>query len=554
MSFVNDLALRDISAVAKGFIACGLDLDMISTGSIILAESFLSTWVIKEDQVLVKYLNNWCNRFHLKLQDIQPGEFRFDTLDLSPLEKNILNSKTEEDIRSRLCLLKGVNSMIYSNVVSMINFDSRQGICLELSMNKDLLTTSWKFELLHSILDATVEKNDDNPTVTISLNPVENVYKETHDITSTWFYQSYKIVSEISSSNLCIAMPSSDDPQYPLLIKMSGEEVQGNSGSFRQFLNTIIQEIHGSSLPILMPYMGNGPFKGMYQLRPGPIQILTQKLLVYFGQLIGMAVRSGIPLPLGLIPHFWKCLANATITAQDLADFDPEFASYLLEIENCSNPNEFEILLENHQYPAFVYQSITGGEIELCNGGKNIGLSYDNRQKYISSLKKARHSELECKAQIEYIIIGLSTILPIRLIQGLFTWEELQMKICGPEDIELHLLKKYTIYQVGLSEEDRHIQDFWQALFSLSTKQQKMFIKFACNQERIPVPEVGDNLPPPYPMKIAPADARDELQDNLLIRAETCIFMVKIPRYSTYDVMREKLLYSIFSADDPLSG
>ena len=65
---------------------------------------------------------------------------------------------------------------------------------------------------------------------------------------------------------------------------------------------------------------------------------------------------------------------------------------------------------------------------------------------------------------------------------------------------------------------------------------------------------IGDSLPPPYPMKIAPADARDEIQDNLLIRAETCIFMVKIPRYSTYEVMREKLVYSIFSADDPLSG
>ena len=141
---------------------------------------------------LVKYLNNWCNRFHLKLQDIQPGEFRFDTLDLSPLEKNILNSKTEEDIRSRLCLLKGVNSMIYSNVVSMINFDSRQGISLELSMNKDLLTTSWKFELLHSILDATVEKNDDNPTVTISLNPVENVYKEKKLVNFKFIFQAGK--------------------------------------------------------------------------------------------------------------------------------------------------------------------------------------------------------------------------------------------------------------------------------------------------------------------------------------------------------------------------
>ena len=55
-------------------------------------------------------------------------------------------------------------------------------------------------------------------------------------------------------------------------------------------------------------------------------------------------------------------------------------------------------------------------------------------------------------------------------------------------------------------------------------------------------------------MKIAPADAREEAQDNLLIRAETCIFMVKIPRYSNYDIMREKILYSIQSAEDPLSG
>ena len=117
---------------------------------------------------------------------------------------------------------------------------------------------------------------------------IENIYKETDEITSTWFYQSYKVVSsETSSCSLCIAMPSSDDPQYPLIVKMSGEDVQGNSGSFRHFLNTVMQEVHSTCLPILMPYMGNGPLKGTYLLRPGPLQILTQKLLIYFGQLIG---------------------------------------------------------------------------------------------------------------------------------------------------------------------------------------------------------------------------------------------------------------------------
>jgi hypothetical protein len=32
------------------------------------------------------------------------------------------------------------------------------------------------------------------------------------------------------------------------------------------------------------------------------------------------------------------------------------------------------------------------------------------------------------------------------------------------------------------------------------------------------------------------------------------MFMVKLPRYSTYETMRDKLLYAISCALDPLSG
>ena len=91
---------------------------------------------------------------------------------MSPQDAHILNEKTEEDIRSRLCFLKSLNSMIFSSVVSLINFDSKQGLSDEISDIKQLLLTSWKIDLLHSILDATVEKTDDQPSITISLNPI----------------------------------------------------------------------------------------------------------------------------------------------------------------------------------------------------------------------------------------------------------------------------------------------------------------------------------------------------------------------------------------------
>jgi hypothetical protein len=32
------------------------------------------------------------------------------------------------------------------------------------------------------------------------------------------------------------------------------------------------------------------------------------------------------------------------------------------------------------------------------------------------------------------------------------------------------------------------------------------------------------------------------------------MFMIKLPRYTTYEIMRERLLYGISCALDPLSG
>ena len=42
--------------------------------------------------------------------------------------------------------------------------------------------------------------------------------------------------------------------------------------------------------------------------------------------------------------------------------------------------------------------------------------------------------------------------------------------------------------------------------------------------------------------------------DSRYIRAETCLFMVKLPQYSSVEIMNEKLRYAINCREDPLSG
>ena len=137
------------------------------------------------------------------------------------------------------------------------------------------------------------------------------------------------------------------------------------------------------------------------------------------------------------------------------------------------------------------------------------------------------------------------------------------MLFAGNDNVlPLSYLRANTIYQAGLSEADEHIRFFWAALESFSPRQMQRFLKFACNQDRVPATSPPG---PPFPMKIAPAATATAAAtvregdgvveaDATHVRVETCMFMLKLPAYSTYEVLRERLLFAINSSDDPLSG
>lgn len=42
--------------------------------------------------------------------------------------------------------------------------------------------------------------------------------------------------------------------------------------------------------------------------------------------------------------------------------------------------------------------------------------------------------------------------------------------------------------------------------------------------------------------------------DSRYIRVETCMFMIKLPQYSSLEIMLEKLRCAIHYREDPLSG
>lgn len=95
-------------------------------------------------------------------------------------------------------------------------------------------------------------------------------------------------------------------------------------GSFRQFLWQIVKELQSPLLPILMacPSSAVGINKGKYILVPGSLTFPEEKLLQFFGQLLGVIIRADIPIGLDIMPYFWRSLLGKELTLDDLREAD----------------------------------------------------------------------------------------------------------------------------------------------------------------------------------------------------------------------------------------
>lgn len=395
---------------------------------------------------------------------------------------------------------------------------------------------------------------------------------------------------------LRVRLPTGGDPIFPLVVRLSGETVQGTSGSFREFILYMCKDLRSSALNLLCecPSAASGRNQGRLMLRTGSLAGGEDKLLEFFGVLIGISLRADVPLPLDLLPSFWKCLIGIPLGAVDVSDCDKFTGDLLHRLEALSSPEAFEEFMAIHQVTTSVH-TLSGEDVNLvlspedavrrgrgaagaaassaaggaatnaftpedeCEDDAGRLLQWADVPVYVSKVRAMRLEELRNAIRFAAIRRGLSSIVPMDAL-SLLSWEDMELRVCGLPEIDLGFLREHTHYQVGLSDTDQHVQYFWRALESFSVEERRMFVKFACNQDRIPSTcsckkqGSGNVHVPPYPMKIAPPDGSGPA-DKRFIRAETCMFMVKLPQYSSQALMTDRLRYAIHHCrEDPLSG
>lgn len=341
-------------------------------------------------------------------------------------------------------------------------------------------------------------------------------------------------------------------------VKFLGEGVNDYGGPYRAVFEQIVDELQMDNvelpkgelglLPLLIPCpnrrSGTGINQDKFLLNPscgtslvanGPMALDLHRFL---GKVIGTAVRHGLQMGLDLPSLVWRPLAGLDVSRQHLESVDVVAANNLTQVEELSIGDEgaAEVL----EYLTMSTPLSDGTEVPLYPSSEKTQVTMANRDSYVRMVAKLRLTE--SSQQLAALKDGLASVLPMELAP-LFTARELEVLICGRREVDVDLLQQCTEYSEGADEAMPHIQAFWEVLREMTSEDRTSFLRFVWARSRMP------NSAKDFPMNFKVQTAHDAGSqgnpDAYLPHAQTCFFALRLPTYSSKEVLRAKLLYAI---------
>ena len=120
---------------------------------------------------------------------------------------------------------------------------------------------------------------------------------------------------------------------------------------------------------------------------------------------------------------------------------------------------------------------------------------------------------------------------------------ELETLICGRRQLDVELLKSIAIYEAGVVSTDQHILWFWEVMENeMSDENKTDFLKFVWARSRLPP---RNYLFTSFKIQLPSNDQAKMHPDKYLPSAQTCFFSLTLPKYSTKEILKSKLLSAI---------
>jgi len=177
--------------------------------------------------------------------------------------------------------------------------------------------------------------------------------------------------------------------------------------------------------------------------------------------------------------------------------------------------------------------------LDLIPNGSNIAVTRENRLQYIHLVSHYRLTK-QIKLQSEAFFEGLSEMIDPKWLR-MFNQQEVQILLGGVNSpVDLDDLRKNTNYGGVYDDEEQTITSFWNVVNTFDQEQRRALLRFVTSCSRPPLLGFKE-LVPNFAIRNAGED------EHRLPTSSTCVNLLKLPRYKSEKVLREKLLQAITS-------
>ncbi|XP_045199519.2 E3 ubiquitin-protein ligase TRIP12-like isoform X2 [Mercenaria mercenaria] len=177
--------------------------------------------------------------------------------------------------------------------------------------------------------------------------------------------------------------------------------------------------------------------------------------------------------------------------------------------------------------------------IELKKGGKDKHVTLENLEEY---LQLVTHWSLVegVSRQFESLREGFESVFPLSSLQSFYP-EELELLFCGHNEElwDAKVLMECCRPDHGYNHDSRAVKFLYEILSSYTPDEQRMFLQFVTGSPKLPVGGFR-SLSPPLTI-VRKSFESSENPDNFLPSVMTCVNYLKLPDYSTVEIMRDKL-------------
>jgi len=452
-------------------------------------------------------------------------------------------------LRLHYQILLNLNTLL-PKVLPLINLSKETVFCSRLLCLRGVIFHDIKMQFFFSVLDKTSVPSSVVPQPKLVINRLKLAEKNDKHPSewqkSTCLGIAFGQLRNTNPQAFRQKKPHDTSPHFSIKVDFEGENVQGDGGPYRQFFTDVSKELHNQLIPIplLTPCpngvsnIGNNQDK--YVLIPNANERIHLKLLTFLGQLMGMAIRTGVLLTLDFSNFTWKPLIGVPPDLSDLKSIDTNFVQLIGSLDDPDTLSSVQGL------SSIALSDKTTKVISV--DGTPLALGPNNRDTWIQAATNIRLQEAEI--QIKAIRKGLSDVIPLALL-NLCTPQDLEWRVQGKPTIDIQLLKRHTEYS-NVSSTAPHILYFWEVLESFNQQERRAFIQFVWAQERLPAND-QEFIRTSTRMLIKPFMGTTE-PDNTFPKADTCFFNLTLPEYSSAEILRTKLLMAISTDSDSMNA